>query len=210
MKIQCVIFDCDGTLVDSEHLAMALLLEMAAESGIQLELPETTEEFAGMRLHRVVARLEHRYEATLPESFIPDYRQRLLASLQHNLTAMPHIHEAIGNLSLPRCVASNAPLEKIRLCLSATGLLDYFGDNIFSAYEVNSWKPEPGLFIAAADGMGYTRERCVVVEDSLPGVHAALDAEMSVIAYRRPDIEHPQVMHMDSHLELGNLIDSLG
>lgn len=209
MKIQCIIFDCDGTLVDSEHLAMNLLIEMAAENGIALARPETSREFAGMRLHRVVARLESRYQANLPESFIDDYRRRLLESLQQGLTAMPHIHETLNGLSLPRCVASNAPLAKIRLCLTSAGLLDFFGDNIYSAYEVGSWKPEPGLFLAAAKGMGFDPKHCLVVEDSEPGIRAALEAGTTVVAYQRPDISHSDVLHMRSHRELDGLIRTL-
>ncbi|MEM7208573.1 MAG: HAD-IA family hydrolase [Pseudomonadota bacterium] len=209
MTVSCAIFDCDGTLVDSERLAMSLLVEMAAERGVRLSLPETTHEFAGVRLHIVVERLQSRSGVTLPEHFIEDYRRRLRARLSSELQAMPHIHDALENLNLPLCIASNAPLDKIQLCLSSTGLAPFFGDRIYSAYEIGSWKPEPGLFLAAARGMGYPPWECVVIEDSLPGLRAARDAGMQVIAYRRNDTSSSGSLSIQSHGELLGAIAQL-
>ena len=92
--------------------------------------------------------------------------------------------ELVRGLSLPFCVASNGPLEKIELTLGLTGLLPHFAGRIFSADEVGSWKPDPGLFLAAATAMGVDPSRCAVVEDSLPGLRAGLAAGMTVYALR--------------------------
>ena len=186
---------------------MKLLVNMVAEQGVTLQHAETTHRFAGVRLHRVVEQLEHQHSLTLPESFIPDYRRRLLIELERSLQAMPNIDSALQQLTLPCCVASNAPLAKIRLCLRVTELQRYFADNVFSAYEVNSWKPEPGLILAAAEGMGVAPQQCLVVEDSPSGIDAALEAGTSVIAYRRPDVTDTRVLHMSDHRELPALIE---
>ena len=209
MSIQCVIFDCDGTLVDSERLSMELLVQMCAENGIELHPGKTKAHFAGMRLAKATSIIAEQNNTTLPDSFIPEFRQRLTGYLQQKLQAMPHIHSVLQSLTHPRCVASNAPIEKIRLCLHSTELLEFFDGRIYSAYEVDSWKPDPGLFLAAAEGMGFPPNECLVVEDSLPGVRAGLEAGMHVIAYRRSDITNPQVLHMDNHLRLPELIESL-
>ncbi|MEM7293995.1 MAG: HAD-IA family hydrolase [Pseudomonadota bacterium] len=209
MKVRCVIFDSDGTLVDSERLAMALLVKMTAENGISLPLAETTQEFSGVRLHRVIASIEERFNTQLPEQFIPEYRVRLAADLEKHLQPMPGIRTVLHSLLLPCCIASNAPLEKLRLCLSATGLDSYFNDEIYSAYEVGSWKPEPGLFLAAAQGMGYSPGECAVVEDSVPGIRAGLDAGMTVIAYRQVQRLDPRVLHIEHHDELAPLLKEL-
>jgi HAD superfamily hydrolase (TIGR01509 family) len=85
-------------------------------------------------------------------------------------------------MAQPVCVASNAPRSKIELCLATTGLARFFEGRIFSAYEVGSWKPDPGLFLHAAQAMGAAPARCLVVEDSAPGVIAAREAGMQVVA----------------------------
>jgi len=67
----------------------------------------------------------------------------------------------------------NGPPLKIRQALQISRLAPYFGDSIFSSYEVGSWKPEPGLFQYAANAMSFMPSRRVVVEDSEVGIEAA-------------------------------------
>jgi beta-phosphoglucomutase-like phosphatase (HAD superfamily) len=62
--------------------------------------------------------------------------------------------------------------------LTLTGLKPFFGEHIFSSYVVQSWKPDPGLFLHAAGAMGFPPAACAVVEDSEVGVQAALNAGM--------------------------------
>jgi len=209
MGIQCVIFDCDGTLVDSERLGMKLLVQMVAEHGIALDLVETSETFAGVRLAKTVETIEQRFDKALPTGFIPEYRVRLHDRIKLHLRAMPGVRDSLKKIDLPCCVASNAPLEKIRLCLATAALSEFFDDKIYSAYELGTWKPDPGLFLAAARGMGFKPADCVVVEDSMPGIHSGLEAGTSVIAYRQPGIDDPGVKHLDHHRDLAGLVDSL-
>ena len=86
-------------------------------------------------------------------------------------------------ISFPFCVASSGPTSKIRQALRVSGLLSFFGKNIFSSYEIESWKPEPGLFLHAAKIMGFSPARCVVVEDSEVGLQAATAAGMRSLKY---------------------------
>ncbi len=76
---------------------------------------------------------------------------------------------------------SNGPLAKIRQTLRVSGLAPYFGEQLFSAYEVGSWKPDPGLFLHAARALGVAPARCVVVDDSAAGVEAARRAGMRAL-----------------------------
>lgn len=89
----------------------------------------------------------------------------------------------LRQLDRPYCVASSGPRDKIEHSLSITGLLGYFPGRIFSAYDVGSWKPDPGLFLHAAETMGVAPERCAVVEDSVLGVQAGVAAGMTVFGY---------------------------
>jgi beta-phosphoglucomutase-like phosphatase (HAD superfamily) len=85
-------------------------------------------------------------------------------------------------MQVPFCVASSGPRTKIEENLRTTNLYPHFVDKIFSAYEVNSWKPDPGLFLAAANHFGVAPKDCVVVEDSFVGVGAGIAANMTVLA----------------------------
>ena len=115
-----------------------------------------------------------------------------LARMKAELTPVPGIPEALAALSgYPKAVASNGPLAKIRLAMATSGLAPHFGDNLYSAYELQVWKPDPGLYLAAAEGMGAEPENCVVIDDAAVGVEAGLKAGMQVIHINHfPDEEH--------------------
>lgn len=182
MQIEAIIFDCDGTLVDSELLGNEVFARLACEHGARLSAEEAMMAFRGRKLAECVAEIEASIGRALPESFVPELRSRTAAAFRDRLRPVDGALALIASLELPYCVASGGPREKIELSLAVTGLLPYFEHRIYSSYDVGSWKPEPGLFLHAAEMMGVLPERCVVVEDSLPGVHAGLAAGMTVLA----------------------------
>lgn len=181
--LELVIFDCDGVLVDSEGIATRVLLEEAGALGVHLPVPETFELFRGEKMARCVAIIEARLGTSVPPGFVPRVRQRMADAFTTELRAIDGVEDVLATLSVASCVASSGPIEKIRLSLRVTGLLEYFDDHLFSAYEIGSWKPDPGLFLHAARAMGVAPEGCIVVEDSLPGVTAGVAAGMRVLAF---------------------------
>ncbi|WP_410960605.1 HAD-IA family hydrolase, partial [Salmonella sp. SAL4357] len=78
--------------------------------------------------------------------------------------------------------SSSSP-ERIALALDLVGLCDDFGPNVFSSTLVERGKPAPDLFLYAADAMGFPPSRCIVVEDSVNGVKAALSAGMVALGF---------------------------
>lgn len=187
-----VIFDCDGTLVDSEELGTSVLLEMAAELGLVLPPRETNLLFRGWQLDRCVAQIGQWLGRALPQDFVPQVRARTERVFRQRLQPVPGALEVVRALRLPMCVASSGPREKIELSLSLTGLLPCFEGRIFSGYELATWKPDPGLFLHAAQAFQVPPARCVVVEDSLVGVQAGVAAGMRVFAYQ-PEQTDPQI-----------------
>ena len=183
MKFQAVIFDCDGVLVDSEILASCVLVEYVAELGLTLSLEEALALFKGGKMAECVADVEQRLGRAVPDSFIPNFRARCAEAFHAHLKPIPGVETVLRTLSVPFCVASSGPREKIELTLSITGLRVYFENRIFSAYEVGSWKPDPGLFLHAAQALNAPPRACAVVEDSLPGVQAGVAAGMTVFGY---------------------------
>jgi len=178
-----IIFDCDGTLVDSERLSIRVLVDYIAELGLILPYETAVEEYSGNDLAMVFRDIEQKLGRSLPTDFMERFRERQLRLLATNLLPMPGAADLLSVINRPMCVASNAPLDKIELCLSTAGLNQFFEpDRVFSAYEIQIWKPAPDLFHLAAQRMGVAPERCAVVEDSRFGIEAGLAAGMQVFA----------------------------
>ncbi|WDZ96367.1 HAD-IA family hydrolase [Herbaspirillum sp. WKF16] len=180
--IDLVIFDCDGTLVDSEVVAAQAWSEHVARYGVDLTAQQALAQFRGVSMTLCLARIEELHGKPLPASFEQELRALMGEMLEQRLQPIAGALEMVQALAVPYALASNAPHHKIELCLRVTGLLPYFAGRIYSAYDVQRWKPDPALFLFAAQSLGVDPARCAVVEDSLPGVQAGLAAGMKVIA----------------------------
>lgn len=214
MTIKGVIFDSDGTLVDSERMAAGLLRELLAERDIHLPHEEVLRRFRGVQFAIFVGELCEQHEHLDAEPFMRDFRSRSLALFAAGLEAMPGALEFVRELTLPKCVASNGPRTKIETCLKTAGLWDAFDGNIVSAYEVNAWKPSPLLILAAADVLQLPPEQCLLVDDSIPGVQAGLAAGTQVAGYGDTDFSQFEgragFHHVPDYTALKALIASLG
>lgn len=187
MKYKCIIFDCDGVLVDSEAISIGVLVELAKEAGLHLDYEQALEDFSGEALQYCLEQIEKQAPQALPENAIQLFRECTFQAFKDSIQAIPGIAALLQRLKeVPKCVASNAPQNKIELNLGLLDLLKHFEGRLFSAYELERWKPEPDLFLHAARQMGYTPKDCVVIEDSLAGVQAAVAGGFDVFAYTRP------------------------
>ncbi|MBZ5486547.1 HAD-IA family hydrolase [Halomonas aquamarina] len=181
----CLLFDSDGTLVDSEILLAEVMGELLPEFGLPFSARQYMEEFRGVRFKTVVNTLEARFEtlsSTRFDALESDMRARMEARMRAELDpieGMPAALEALGDY--PKAVVSNGPERKIRCALESTRLEHHFAGNLFSAYTLNVWKPDPELYRKAAAAMGFAPERCVVIDDAAVGVQAGLAAGMNVV-----------------------------
>ena len=182
-----VIFDCDGVLVDSEGISNAVLAEALRALGIDVSAQQAHDAYRGMFLSEIVDDAERRLGAPLPPDFLETFERDREDAFRASLQPVPGAAEAVEKvkaLGFDVCVASQGKLSKTELTLTLTGLRDLFGeDAVFSAHSVRRGKPAPDLFLYAAATMGCAPERCVVVEDTMIGVRAALAAGMRAIAY---------------------------
>lgn len=194
MRPGLVIFDCDGTLVDSEVLASQVLVEMAIEEGLELGLAEAISAFKGIKMAESVLELERRLGRALRPEFVPELRRRSADAFATSLVEIPGARDLVSSVKTAKCVASAGPRAKIELTLTVTGLLPFFGEHIFSSYDVGVWKPDPGFFLHVAGEMGFAPEECIVVEDSRPGILGGVAAGMRVFAYQpeAPDFDIPE------------------
>lgn len=181
----CLLFDCDGTLVDSEILLAEVMGGILPEFGLPFSAQQYMDEFRGVRFQTIVQTLENRFQLLAEDGFSQletGMRARMEARMRAELVAIPGMPVALEQLSShPKAVVSNGPERKIRCALESTELGHHFTDKLFSAYTLNVWKPDPELYRKAATAMGHTPQQCIVIDDAAVGVEAGLAAGMHVI-----------------------------
>jgi HAD superfamily hydrolase (TIGR01509 family) len=180
---ELLIFDCDGVLIDSEVIACRTDAACLAEIGIALSAEEIMERYVGISVASMFADIELRHDTTLPADFVETVRKRTADAFEADLLPMESVEAALQALPFARCVASSSAPARLRHSLSLTGLLHHFEPHIFSATQVARGKPAPDLFLFAASSMQAAPASCVVIEDSVAGVQAAVAAGMRVIGF---------------------------
>jgi phosphoglycolate phosphatase len=178
-----IIFDCDGVLVDSEPLANQVYVQMLAEYGFQVNTEEYLQKYSGAA---IISRLESTSQQlnwTPPTDFYPVFNSRLSVLTKQELKPVPGNHELIESLTVPVCIASNGSRSEVMLRLELADLAKYFGGNIFIGVDLPNPKPAPDVYLAAAASFNIPPARCVVIEDSIPGVTAGVRAGMKVYGY---------------------------
>ena len=181
--VELVIFDCDGVLIDSERLGVQVDVMALRELGWHLSETEAIARFVGRSDRENRATIEAHLGRKLPDGWGDEVDERYRQAFATALTPVDGVLEALDRISLPTCVASSGTHEHLRYTLELTGLYERFAGRIFSADDVGRGKPAPDLFLLAAERMDAKPARCVVVEDSRPGVEAARAAGMRVLAF---------------------------
>ena len=156
-----LIFDCDGVLVDSEPIAMEILIQTIAREGFAIAPAEAHARFLGKSLATMCNILAESYGVALSGTALEQMRLRLYDRFRRELKPIPRLGEA----------------------LDVTGLRSRFEPHLFSASMVREGKPAPDLFLHAAAAMGVPPEACIVIEDSPAGVQAAKSAGMRAFAF---------------------------
>jgi HAD superfamily hydrolase (TIGR01509 family) len=180
-----VIFDCDGVLVDTETLANRRLAQWLCDAGFPVTFEHCRKRFTGRSMSSVQAEIEAE-GVSLGVDFVDRWNSGLPDLFATGVEAIPNVRDVVEALrlrSLPYCVASSAQVPKMHITLGATGLLPLFEHVLFSATMVPRGKPFPDLFLHAARAMDAEPDRCVVVEDSVPGTVAGVAAGMRVCSY---------------------------
>jgi HAD superfamily hydrolase (TIGR01509 family) len=181
--LELVIFDCDGVLVDSEVIASRVFAECLNEAGIMLSIDEAMAFGVGKSATILAAAAEKEFGRSLPVNFMENMRARVMAAFTQELKAVEGIIELLAALKLKRCVASNSHIDWVRHALMTTGLSPHLEPHIYNSAMVERGKPAPDLFVFAAAQHVVRPDQCLVIEDSLGGVVAALAAGMPVIGF---------------------------
>lgn len=192
--IEAVIFDMDGLLFDTESLSTDLLIEAAKLQGVDMSVDET-KLVLGFTSEAIYDFYDNYYkdvEGVDGRKIVEDHYKMLEDVLFSTGPAkMPKLDETLSYLKekgYKTAVASSSDMEHIINNLEKTNTKGYF-DVIASGQEVENGKPEPDVFLLAAERLGVDQKNCIVLEDSKYGIQAAKKAEMTPIMV--PDSYYP-------------------
>ncbi len=190
-----VIFDCDGVLIDSELIAARVFARCLDEAGFAATPDEALELGWGKNAATLLVAVEERFGRPAPDGFIEGMRAAIGRAYDGELRAIDGVGELLTTLEMPRCVASNSHIDRVRHALTLTGLIDFFEPHLFSASMVARGKPAPDLFLLAADRLGAAPDQCLVIEDSFSGVAGAQAAGMRVVGFTGGGLCRPGHAH---------------
>ncbi|WP_328684945.1 HAD family hydrolase [Streptomyces sp. NBC_00343] len=180
-----VIFDLDGTLVDSEPNYYEATRQTLAEHGVPDFTWAQHERFVGISTQETLVLLKERHGLKAPvEELLAETNRRYLALARAATRVYPEMRKFVELLAaegVPMAVASGSSPEAIEAILTGTGL-DASLRTAVSADEVARGKPAPDVFLEAARRLGAAPADCVVLEDAAPGAAAAHAAGMRCIA----------------------------
>lgn len=185
--IEMIIFDCDGTLVDSEALnnyaASSVLINAGYKDYTQ---PVVEEKFIGFRISEAFAVVEAETGIKAPDDMVQRFLDAVKDNAEEYIKPFSEITQTVSALSesMKICVASNGERSNVIESLELSGLKPFFpDDHVFTAVMVPRGKPDPALFQLAANKMGVAAENCLVIEDSRAGITAAQAANMKVLGF---------------------------
>jgi HAD superfamily hydrolase (TIGR01509 family) len=195
--INAVIFDCDGVLVDSEVLIHAIELEVLAELGLHYESGPFKARFMGLSNADYFTALDKEALERIGRTVEAEARPRMTAMIHkafdEELAEVRGALAAVSALRLPKAVASSSGIKALDYKLKKLGLWDAFAPHVYSGEHVARAKPAPDLFLYAAEKLAVPPADCLVIEDSVNGVRAGLDAGMTVWGFSGGG-------HMDEHM----------
>lgn len=182
-KIEAIIFDCDGVLVDSEIIASRVALEMLRPHGFDMRLEEYSRTFAGKVEADTVNIIRDEYKIDLPPDFLSKLKIKIEYALDNELEPIEGAYDTITSISLPKAVVSNSRLVRVIHSLKVASLDHLFGKKLFSAEMVERPKPDPAVYLLASSNLNVSPKNCLVIEDSISGATAAISAGMQVIGF---------------------------
>lgn len=198
-----ILFDCDGVLVDSEIIAAKVESKLLTEAGYPISVEEMGERFAGMTWKNILLSIEKEVDIPLSASLIDKSEQLLDQRLAREVKVIEGVAFALARLKGPRCICSNSSSARLDMMLSKVGLKEAFAPHIYSAKDLGAdrVKPKPDIFLHGASQFGVSPSKCLVVEDSVHGVHAARAAGMRVVGFTGASHTYPS--HADKLTDAG-------
>ena len=185
MILRHVIFDCDGVLVDSEPISMRADVALLRQHGVVISEREAHERFVGKTFQAMLDDVSAREGVVFPDG-LSAVKDRMVEEMyQTELRIVPGVADVLNHIKrkgLSLSIASNSPKSRVELALKLTGIASYFS-GITAIADVKQGKPAPEIYQRAAERAGFAAAECLVVEDSVTGVTAAVAADIRTIGF---------------------------
>lgn len=198
-----ILFDCDGVLVDSEIIAAQVESKLLRDAGFDITAEDMCIRFAGMDWKNILLAIEAEADIPLSASLIDQSEKLLDRALEQRVKVIEGVKFALSKITEQRCICSNSSSKRLDLMLTKVGLKPYFAPHIYSAKDLgpDRAKPKPDVYLHGAKQFGVSPSRCLVIEDSTHGVHAARAAGMRVIGFTGGSHTYPT--HADRLTDAG-------
>jgi HAD superfamily hydrolase (TIGR01509 family) len=178
-----LLFDCDGTLVDSESIVMAQMQLAGRLLGLELSPEDCQRRFLGHTRRHCLTVFEQLSGAPLPEDFAVELAAGIRLRLETDLQPVPGVGAALEQLPQIKCVVSNAGPAHVAFALEKAGLAAPFADRRYSPIPPCEPKPSPMLYRQTMERLGIEARHCVAIEDSAAGVMAATAAGIRTLGF---------------------------
>ena len=183
-EIEAVLFDLDGTLVDSMWMWKDIDIEYLGAKGIELP-PTLQKDIEGMSFSETAVYFKETFQ-------LPDTLDEIKACWNrmahdkyvHQVPLKPYAADflnAVKQMGIPMGIATSNSRELVDAALEALGVREYFG-SVTTACEVAAGKPSPDIYLKVAENLGASPEKCLVFEDVPAGILAGKRAGIKVIA----------------------------
>jgi HAD superfamily hydrolase (TIGR01509 family) len=184
-----VVFDCDGTLIDSERVHAKALQRALGRWGIVLDVEQIRSQSTGVANDDFLRRIAQERGVALPDDAEMVVEEMASQLIVEEVRPIEGAEEVVGYLAangIGLAVASNSGRRLVREMLQAVGLAHAFDDHIVTRDDVPAPKPAPDVYLQAARLLQMRREDMIAVEDSSVGVIAAREAGIRVVGFRPP------------------------
>ncbi len=184
--IKGVIFDMDGVLLDNVEYHLEAFRLFGEEQGKSLTREDIQSVFGRKNWDMLEALLKRRLEKEEADR-LADRKEELYRQLIHSemqeavVNGLPEFLESLEKEGLPMAVATSGPIENVDMVFDGLGIRSRFSA-VVTGDQVQHGKPHPEAFLTAAELLNLPPEDCVVFEDSISGIKAALSAGSKCVA----------------------------
>ncbi|MCF6359542.1 MAG: HAD-IA family hydrolase [Cyclobacteriaceae bacterium] len=196
--IKHILFDCDGVLVDTEYTAAQVMVEAMKNRGVNIEFDYFLHHFSGATFSAILdTYFGNSFQGDEKDEFINKLEQKIVAKVD----AIKGVKEMLQSISIPMSIVSNSAIWQVKEEIEQTEISQYFTGHIFSSELVINPKPKPDVYNLAVKELGLKKKELLVVEDSITGATAALEAGLQVIGFA--GASHILPGHKEKLLTLG-------
>jgi len=200
-KFKALLFDLDGTLVDSEHFHFNTWNELLAESDVQLDYHDFLKNYAGIPLPGNASRLKELYviETSLEDLIA---RKELLTVERlktSEINLMPFVQDSMDyffSKGIPMALVTASKRPDVDEMFLKNGLGKFF-KLLITRSDVKNSKPDPESYLLAVEKLGFAKKECLVFEDTLNGLKAAKAAGLTCFVIQGNTDDHEKLAAAD-------------